>query len=414
VTDLLLEGLEGILAHRVRSFLSTLGILFGVAAVIGILSIGEGARRQQELLINQMGILNFQLQNLPLPEDDEELTELRRMSNGLSRRDVSALATEMPSARFVGGMRELEIAEVVPVPDDLKEIRIIGADPAYLAGTQLVRLSGRPLTQRDEEESAKVCLLGIAAQRQLFGGKSTLGQRIRLQDVWVTVVGIVDDGTTTSTMKIDGVDIADRSRDIILPLSTALNRFNLPQNEPELTEIQVALTHSDEVPGHTQLARRIVDRLHRDQGDVEIVIPLKLLEQSRAQQRIFNLVMGLIAGISLLVGGIGIMNIMLASVLERTREVGIRLAIGATPANIRMLFLVEAALISLAGGLLGIGLGVVISKVVAVFTGWATAVSLHAVVIAALVSMAEGVIFGFIPASRAAQLQPSTALRHGG
>ena len=142
-----------------------------------------------------------------------------------------------------------------------------------------------------------------------------------------------------------------------------------------------------------------------------MVVPLELLEQSRAQQRIFNLVMGLIAGISLLVGGIGIMNIMLASVLERTREIGVRLAVGARPADIRLLFLTESAMISLAGGILGVFAGTAISQLVASFTGWSTAVSIEAVLVATLVSAAEGVIFGYVPANRASKLPPVTALR---
>jgi putative ABC transport system permease protein len=201
---------------------------------------------------------------------------------------------------------------------------------------------------------------------------------------------------------------------VVVPLQTALGRFPQPAEEAELSEVQVALPAPELVVGQVAVAQALLARLHRDQPDVELVVPLRLLEQSQAQQRIFNLVMGLIAGISLLVGGIGIMNIMLASVMERTREIGVRMAIGATQADIRRLFLVESGLISLLGGVLGILVGVAISRAVAAATGWTTAVGIDAVLLAAVLSMAEGVVFGFIPARRAAMLPPAIAVRQVG
>ena len=410
--DLLREALDGILAHRTRSLLSTLGILFGVAAVIGILSIGEGARREQQLLIEQLGILNFQLRAAELPEDPEALEERLRASAGLSLRDAQALRDALPGARQVGAMRLVSSPELVPLPSDEAPIRVLGADPAYIAAAGLELLEGRPLTPLDEADRALVCLLGTQVARDLFGTASPLGERVRVDAVWLTVVGVVQPpGGGATGSSVEGIDVDDRSWDLVMPLSTALDRFEHPAQEAELTEIQVALGDVAEVPGHTAIARRVVSRLHREQEDVDVVVPLQLLEQSRAQQRIFNLVMGLIAGISLLVGGIGIMNIMLASVLERTREIGVRLAIGARPLDIRLLFITESALISLAGGILGVVVGFFISELVASFTGWATAVSLEAVLLATLVSAAEGVVFGYVPANRASKLPPVTALR---
>jgi putative ABC transport system permease protein len=412
VRDLVREAVEGILAHRMRSLLSTLGILFGVAAVIGILSIGEGARREQQSLIEQLGILNFQLRAMELPEDTEARTERLRASRGLSRRDAQALRDGLEDATQIGGMRLLENRELVPVPPDDSAIRVLGAEPSWVAASQLELVEGRPLTEGDEQNRAKVCLIGRSAERALFGPTSGLGQRIRIGPVWLMVVGITQPpGGGTSSAKFEGIELDDRSWDLVVPLATALDRFEFDEQEAELTEIVVALGDASQVPPQSMLARRIVKRLHREQEDVALTVPLELLEQSRAQQRIFNLVMGLIAGISLLVGGIGIMNIMLASVLERTREIGVRLAVGARPADIRMLFLTESAVISLVGGLLGVVVGVMISRGVAGFTGWSTAVSLEAVLLATFVSVAEGVVFGFVPAQRAARLPPVTALR---
>ena len=412
--DLFRDGLRGVLAHRLRSLLSTLGILFGVAAVIGILSIGEGARQQQEALIAQLGVLNFQITNREDPEDEEKLEALRRTSRGLSQRDVAALRATLPDATFVGGAREIVPRALIPI-DTSESLRVLGAEPHYLAGTALRRTSGRPLGPADEQSRAAVAMLGSTAARQLFGTASPLGQRIRIDDVWFTVVGTMSDALDgEDSGELEGVDIDDRSRDIVIPLATALARFRIDRERPELDTIQVALSHVEAVPGNTMVARRMLSRLHREQEDFDLVVPLRLLEQSRAQQQIFNLVMGLIAGISLLVGGIGIMNIMLASVLERTREIGVRLAVGATPMQIRLLFLTESAVISLTGGILGVLAGFIISWLVAATTGWATAVSVWAVLLATVLSVTEGLFFGFLPANRAAKLPPAIAVRGAG
>jgi len=412
VRDLLLEGLDGLLAHRARSFLSTLGILFGVAAVIGILSIGEGARREAELLIERLGVKNFQIKAREVEGDAEQLEEVARKSAGLSRRDQAALQAALPRAVSVGGLRVLEVTELVPRPKDPSSLRVVGADPAYLRAVGLELQEGRPLRWDDERKRSRVCLLGREARRQLFGAGASQGARIRLGDFWVTVVGTaVEPGSALSGARVEGLSLDDRSRDIILPLATVLAHGGVGEEGPELSEILVALQDQAHVEGHAAIASRLIGRLHRQQPDYELVVPLRLLEQSRAQQRLFNLVMGLIAGISLLVGGIGIMNIMLASVLERTREIGVRMAVGAAPRDILLLFLAESALISLVGGLMGVLAGFGISTVVAAFTGWATAVSLHAVLLATLISMAEGVLFGLIPARRAAQLPPAIAVR---
>jgi putative ABC transport system permease protein len=410
VRDLVVEGARSLAQHRVRTVLSGLGILFGVAAVIGILSIGEGARREQELLIEQLGVLNFQIRQREQPEDDEAVEEMRRITRGLSQRDVHALREILPEAVHVGGMREIDVRDLVPKPEDRSALRVLGIDTDHLAGSPLTLIEGRPLRQADAAAGARVALLGTAARKQLFGTEPAVGEQIRLGSVWVRVVGVFDAGTTGGA-SMEGVDVEDRSGDILIPLSTSLQHFAVSDEEPELDEIQVTVSRIEAVPGHTAVAARALTRLHKDQPVFDLVVPLTLLEQSKAQQRIFNVVMGLIAGISLLVGGIGIMNIMLASVMERTREIGVRMAVGASPRDIHRLFLVEASLISLVGGLLGIVAGQGIAWAVASFTGWATAVSPEAVVLATVISMVEGVVFGYLPARRAAQLQPALAVR---
>jgi putative ABC transport system permease protein len=408
VIELLQEAWAGLMVHRVRSLLSGSGILFGVAAVLGILSIGEGARQEQESLIAQLGILNFQFRNREVPADGDD--EVRRRSTGLSRRDMDALVGVLPDAEGVGGARELELTDLVPRPRDPSKVQLLAADPAWLAGSDLVLQAGRPLTALDEANLAPVALLGRTAQRELFRAEAALGARLRVGTTWLTVVGVFDDAAGR-TGTLEGVDVTSRSGAVVVPLATALGRLVPDDDAPELSEIQVTVRDVEDVLAHVAVASRVLDRMHRGQPDYDVTVPLRLLEQSRAQQRLFNLVMGLIAGISLLVGGIGIMNIMLASVLERTREIGVRLAVGARPRDIARLFLVEASLISLIGGGLGVLAGLVLSRVVAAGTGWATAVSPGALLLAVAVSVAEGLVFGWLPARRAAALPPVIAVR---
>lgn len=410
--DLFKEALNSLAAHRARTVLSGLGILFGVAAVIGILSIGEGARREQEALIAQLGVLNVQVKATELPEETEERQEILRRTEGLSPRDVQGLRAVLPGLEVVGGSRTLEPQSFYPRPEDRKGLRFVGVEPAHLSGSPFTMVAGRPLTSRDEQSHANVVLLGEGAARKLFGRRSALHQWLRVERTWLRVVGIVRTGSGGKT-DVDGVAIEDRSGDIMMPLSTS--RFVLPveRGEAPLDEIQLTFRSIGDVTAGVGVLERYLERRHRGQPVYELVVPLTLIAQNEAQQAIFNLVMGLIAGISLLVGGIGIMNIMLASVMERTKEIAIRLAVGASPRDIHRLFVMEAMLISLLGGILGVFAGFAVSALVAFMTGWATSVSFQAVLLATVVSMLEGLVFGYLPARQAAQLQPAMAVRMG-
>ncbi|MFZ5480028.1 MAG: ABC transporter permease [Myxococcota bacterium] len=410
ILDVLAEGWRGVAAHRVRSLLSGLGILFGVAAIITILGIGEGARREQERLIGQLGVLNFMIRARDFGDDAAARDEARRVSQGLGERDVAALREVLPHAVRVGGMAAVPVADMVPRLPEGQRLRGVGAELDYLAALNLVRREGRGFDARDVETAAPVCLLGLTARNLLFPGKPAVGEHVRIAGVWLTVVGVFEEPGGGGGA-VEGVSVEDRDRDVVVPWSTARARFGNPLEPAPMDEILVQVGDVAHVVGDADLAGRVVKRLHRDAADTEMVVPLKLLEQSQAQQRIFNLVMGMIAGISLLVGGIGIMNIMLASVMERTKEVGIRLAVGARPRDIQALFLAESALISLVGGGLGIFAGLLLSAGVAAATGWSVATSPWAVLLAAALSMGEGVVFGWLPARSAARLSPAVAVR---
>jgi putative ABC transport system permease protein len=410
--DLLKEAWRNLASHRARTFLSGLGILFGVAAVIGILSIGEGARREQEALIAELGILNLVVRSAELPEDEEARQEILRRSPGLSERDVRDLSAVLPGLTHAGGLRVVDPGQVFPRPTDSSPLRFVGVEPGYLAGNPGDLVRGRPLTDDDELGRQRVCLLGERAAAALFGGQDPIGQHLRLDRTVLTVVGVVSSGGGGET-SLEGVAIQDRSGDVMMPLSTSFVVHGATPDEARLDEIQLTVSDVALIRGYVDVTQRLLARRHRDQPVFELVVPLELMEQSAAQQRIFNLVMGLIAGISLLVGGIGIMNIMLASVLERTKEIAIRLAVGASPKDIQRLFIAEACLISLTGGLLGVVAGFVVAGGVAFATGWSTSVSLQAVLLATVVSTLEGLVFGYLPARRAAQLQPAMAVRIG-
>ncbi len=415
VWDVLVEGWQGVTTHRVRSLLSGLGIFFGVAAIIAILGIAEGARQEQERLIGQLGILNFVVRDVTFPDDQAEAEQkARRVSQGLSLRDVAALRDILPAAEHVGGMRVLPTLETVPRLPEGEAVRVLGADPDWLAAKGLVRVEGRGLSPEDERAAAAVCLLGGTARDLLFGGEEAVGRWVRAGNVWLHVVGVVEEAGLGSGRRSEPGDADRHDRSILVPLATALTRWDRPFAEPELSELVVSVGEAGRVEGHAAVAARAIARLHRDAADTTLIVPLRLLEQSRAQQRVFNLVMGMIAGISLLVGGIGIMNILFASVLERTREIGIRLAVGATPRDIQGLFLAESALVSGLGGAVGIVAGVALTAAVGRFTGWATATSWEGIVLAAGLSMAEGLVFGWIPARQASRMSPAIAVRHAG
>jgi len=412
--DLLREGWQGVTAHRVRSFLSGTGILFGVAAIIAILGIGEGARREQERLVGQLGILNFVVRDVAFTDDQGEAEDAaRRVSQGLSRRDAHTLESVLSAARHVGAMRVMPTLEIIPRVAEDESVRLIGADPAWFAARRLTRVEGRLLDAGDEAARAAVCVLGSTTRALLFGGTEAVGGWVRVGDVWLRVVGVVDEAGLAGRRSEPG-DAERYDRAVVIPLATALTRYEPPRAEPELTEIVVAMGDAAAVEGHAEVATRLLARLHRGAGDTTVVVPLRLLEQSRAQQRVFNLVMGMIAGISLLVGGIGIMNILFASVMEHTREIGIRLAVGATPRDIQGLFLAESALVSGMGGAFGILAGIALTWGVGRFTGWATATSLDGIALAAGLSMLEGLVFGWIPARQASRLSPAIAVRHAG
>jgi putative ABC transport system permease protein len=403
------SGFDSLRAHRLRFFLALLGIIFGVGAVIAMLSIGAGAERQALSLIDTMGLRNIVVRAKE-PRRDTDLQELRRKSVGLAERDALAIKEAIPGVASI-------VQKVVIEPYKVRSSATSAKPQVYGVSANLGQVvaialaEGRFLDSRDEESFAQVCVIGDAARRELFAFGPAVGQVLKINEQWLTVVGVLA-ARREGSREVEGVRIEDNSNAVFLPVTTAQRKFAVPPLRSPLDELVIEMKGGTVMQESAAAIDALLDRLHSGAGDYSLVVPEALLEQSRRTQRIFDIVMGCIAGISLLVGGIGIMNIMLATVLERTREIGVRRALGARRVDIRRQFLIEAFSISAIGGVLGIGMGLVIAKAVAYSAGWETVVTLFSIVLAAGVSVAVGLASGLYPAMRAAALDPIEALRY--
>jgi len=405
--DALRSAVDNLTAHKMRSTLSMLGMIFGVGAVIAMLSIGGGAERQVMEMIDRMGVRNVLVRSKEPRE--EEAQELRKKSLGVSRRDAQAILEGVPGAELAAPRLEVNAYKVM-AKGAKSTSKVYGVSFRQAELGKLPIAEGRFLDERDESEHAQVCVIGSGVRRDLFGFGPAVGEDLKVNDVWLQVIGVLEDSGGAGNFQ--GVAVSSSANEIYVPFTTALRKFDRDPIKSPLDEIVVRLGQQTEPQMSASVIKSLLDRLHAGVADYEIVVPEALLEQSRRTQRLFNIVMGCIAGISLLVGGIGIMNIMLASVLERTREIGVRRAVGATRKEIRAQFIVESFSISLAGGLAGVAMGLMIAKVVAAYAGWPTVVTLTSVVLSTGVSMAVGLASGIYPATRAAALDPIDALRY--
>jgi len=385
-----------------------LGMIFGVGAVIAMLSIGAGAQEESLRAIANLGIRNIIIQAKEFT--NEELRQIRTESLGVSMRDVEALQNVLKPAPLITAVRVLRTYQVNS-ETARSDSRILGVSHTYPEIQNLRILQGSFFNIREENDNAQVCVLGIAAKQKLFGFEDALGKQIKVNDVWLTVVGVLGDAAVERS-EFEGVKVQNPNNDIFIPITTALRKFDVGSIENELNEIIVKIDDNANIREQSATINNLMSVMHRYVDDYSIVVPEKLLEQNQKTQDIFNIVMGAIASISLLVGGIGIMNIMLASVLERTSEIGLRRAIGARKIDIRIQFVVEAFAISFIGGLIGVGLGYAISNAVAIFSGWSTIVTASSIVLAFGVSSFIGLVFGIYPAVQASNLDPIECLRY--
>ncbi len=432
ILDAIQTGLAELLSHKMRSMLTMLGVIFGVAAVIAMVSIGEGAKQEALDQIKQMGIDVLHIKRASITGELANRAE-ERSPFGLKASDAKIITEVCTFAKRVVPTRE--VFADVKVGEKPVSVKIVGTTPGYLTVSKSELEVGRFLRDKDIEEHLPVCVLGAAAKRELFGFDDPLGKMVKANNRLFRVVGLMkpkEVGTAKafSTMR-------DLNSDIYIPVNVSVTDFNIASQQavpsdvimlrriaqklmskqsPEnasLSEIIVQLDSEDATGPAASIVRSILNRTHRGIRDYEIIIPAELLKQSQATQRIFNIVMAAIAGISLLVGGIGIMNIMLATVTQRTREIGVRRCIGATRWDIVRQFMLEALVITCMGGLIGVVAGVGGAKLISDFAGWRTVVSMQAVIVSFSVSALVGVVFGMYPAVRAAMVDPIEALRYG-
>lgn len=402
-------SLEGLLFHKLRSILTMLGIIFGVAAVIAMISIGEGAKREAIEKFKVLGVHNIIVREKDL--SDKELKEIRaKFSQGLSQADADAIRKILPTTEHVVPQTEIEIE--ARFEDKTAKCTVVGVTPIYTSILNYQTQIGIFLNEDHSKRNLRVCVLGADVAKSLFPVQDPLHKMVKLQDDWFEVIGVME-SKTLFTETVGELASRNLNQDVFVPLPTLLQRFTRKNKlSSEISQITVKVKETDELIQSAGIIRRIINRRHYGNDDFSLVIPYELLKQEEKERRIYNILLGSIAAISLLVGGIGIMNIMLATVLERTHEIGIRRALGATRREILEQFVMEALSLSLIGGLLGILLGVGMSLAIDVIAEFKTVVSLISIVIAFTISAAIGVIFGTFPAKKAAEVHPIEALRY--
>ena len=402
-------AISGLADHKFRSFLTMLGIIFGVASVITMLSIGEGAKREAIAKYQDLGVNNIIIREKKL--SDTELEEVRaKFSPGLSGQDAAVIKEIVPG--IVNIASQAETNTDVKYTDKSTKSTIIGITPGYLEMMNYKMKQGDFINSNHQNGRLKVCIIGAGVSGTLFKNEDPIGKQVKIEDQWLEVIGVLE-SKTLFTETVGELAARDLNTDVYVPLSTFSNRF-IRENEltSEIQQITAQVDNSERLLEASKLIDEILKRHHFNNDDYTIVIPYELLKQEEKERQIYNFLLGAIAAISLLVGGIGIMNIMLATVMERTREIGIRRAIGARKSDIMSQFVSEAVAISITGGIIGVLLGVTLSLIVSVFTDVSTYIRLYSIVIAFAFSVIVGVSFGYLPAKNAANLKPVDSIRY--
>ena len=404
-------GFDNLRAHTLRSLLTMLGMIFGVAAVVAMLSIGAGAQQEVMAFIEQLGVRNLIVEAREAP-DQQTLQKIRKLSAGLSFRDFRMIEANLEGVSASTARKRFTPSKLLPRPQGDPPM-VYGVSPGYVSIANLQLVSGRFFDDRETEGAAPFAVLGEAAAASLFGVQDPVGQYVKVNEQWFQVIGVAGPQLTVQA-DVAGLPAQDRNNLIYVPLYSAIFRLEDGQSrqKDEIDGIYLQMQPGSDIPAAASLLRGLLNVSHREAGDFSIVSPAELLAEQRRTQRIFEMVMVAIASISLLVGGIGIMNIMLASVMERTREIGVRRAIGARRRDVIRQFLLETTIISLAGGSLGVVLGVALSQLIGQLAGWSTIVTTSSIVLAFVVSVTIGLVFGLYPAVRAARLDPVKALHY--
>jgi putative ABC transport system permease protein len=404
-------GMQNLLVHGLRSLLTMMGMIFGVAAVVAMLSIGAGARQKVMALIEQMGVHNLIVEAKETTEWQAH-QKMRKISPGLTLEDYRVILADVDSIEASTPRKRMTPTKTIPkAQQDIPAV--YGVKPSYQQIAGLHLLSGRFFSQDDEDRGAPVCVLGIAARWSMFGDSNPIDKYVKVNDQWFRVIGVVSPQLSAPT-ETPGAQSMDANNLIYVPLNAFILRLEDSYSDvrDEIDGIYLSLRQDADITSAAQVVRAILDTSHHGANDFSVVVPAELLAEQKRTETLFNAVMVAIASISLVVGGIGIMNIMLASVSERTREIGLRRAVGAKQSDIVRQFVVEATTISFAGGSIGIVFGFIMSRLIAWLAGWSTIVTASSIALAFLVSISVGLVFGIYPAMKAARLDPVDAIRY--
>lgn len=416
-------GVKSLLLHKLRSILTMLGIIFGVCSVIAMLAIGEGAAFEAQEGIKSLGSNNIILRSVKPPEDNNSQGSGGggfALKYGLTYSDSSRILSTVPGVLRV--LPKRIIRENARFGNNFVPVQVVGTYPFYPEIQQAEVVAGRFLSVPDERFSQNVCVLTTTLADRLFPYQNPLEHAVKVGDFYYRVIGVVREKNTAEQRPQSGkMEGEALDNNIYIPLKTSRTRFgetifrrtsgSFQAETVELHEVTIQLEDDDAVLAAKDQILRLLGERH-DKTDYEAIVPLQLLLQAKKTQAIFNAVLGSIAAISLIVGGIGIMNIMLATVTERTREIGIRRALGAKKRDITVQFLVETVVLAIGGGLIGVAVGITIPFFVTYFADMKTIVTLWSVVVAFGISAVVGILFGIYPANAAAELDPIDALRH--
>jgi putative ABC transport system permease protein len=449
-------AVESIISNKLKSMLTALGIIFGVAAVIAMLAIGKGAKQEIMEQMKMVGVNNI-LINPIIPDktssSEEGEKQQKKFSRGLNLLDVDAIKEVLPSVKRISP--EISFNSTAMLNGVKYTAKLVGVSNDYFYLYNLPLVSGAFFNDYQAENGIPVCIIGANIRAKFFSQIDPIGQYIKFSGIWLKVIGVLQKTTVSLTgFEEKGVNVYNDN--IYIPIQTMLVRYqnrallntkmvseastsvmmfgggpggggggmarvvvsssdantDVETNYNQLDRIVVQVTETEQLNPSTEILSRMMTRRHTGVKDFEITVPELLLKQQQRTKDIFNIVLGAIASISLIVGGIGIMNIMFASVMERIKEIGTRMAIGAKKMDIVVQFLSEAVLISVTGGFIGVFFGVVMAKLIEQIAGIMTIVSLFSVVIAFGVSAAVGVIFGYSPAKRASEKDPIESLRY--
>ncbi len=401
------HAISEMLHHKLRTLLTLLGMVFGVGAVIAMLSIGEGAKAEATRLIEKMGLRNLVIEEKVF--DQETLKEIREDSLGLTVNDVRSIQESLSFVEKTCGEKTLKTWSLFSVNGNSNGA-VKAVSPTCFEMANLEVSEGRLFDPNDNKHFAQVAVIGSEVADQLFPAGNALGQRVKVNHLWVEVIGILRKDELSKN-EIQGIKLGAEHNQIFIPVETAFKRLKSEALESQLDTIRVGLDESIKPQVASVAIDLLLKRRHGNIDDYQIVVPASLLNQQNQTQQIFTIVMSSIAGISLLVGGIGIMNIMLATVLERTKEIGLLRALGARKADIKNQFLIESATIAAVGAVLGIIMGIVLSFLIQSLADWPVAWSFFSVILAVGVCLITGVGFGYYPAKQAAELDPIQALQ---